>query len=302
MADLLGPASAPNAVTVRPSDARVFGGSDTWLQDCSSPSALDGTAIQAAYLNGILAQIRRAIRGMAITESNTDDDMLLKAIQAAGAGYVTQANLNAYLAMYPNATLGGGVTLSTGQIIVNSSGSNFCIWRGSSAKDATQLTGGQRTFATVANKTYHLRWSRVNGLLLRDLADVSYNPGALAETNAAFDSTYDDALMGRVTTNGSNVLTFQALANSPRLETVGIAALSVTSSGTNTTTGSATVTLNWARTPFVMLSQQQAQAVDSTAHENDFNIGLSASSRYGFSISMLDDWVTALGAYYHSGC
>lgn len=85
--DLLGPANAPNTVTVRPADARVFGTGDTWFKGCSAVDVDDGTEIDAPYLNGMLAQLRRAIRGQGVTENNADDDMLLKAIQSAGIRY-----------------------------------------------------------------------------------------------------------------------------------------------------------------------------------------------------------------------
>jgi hypothetical protein len=83
--DLLGPANSPNAVTVRPADTRVFGGNDTFFEDCSAPGAGDGTKVQAGFLNGLLQQVRRAIRGMGVTENNGDDDMLLKAIKASAS-------------------------------------------------------------------------------------------------------------------------------------------------------------------------------------------------------------------------
>lgn len=87
MSDLLGPANAPNAVTSRPADARVFGADDTWMQGCTSPDLDDGTEIQADFLNGLLAQVRRAIRGQGVGVVNADDDMLLKAIRSAGVRY-----------------------------------------------------------------------------------------------------------------------------------------------------------------------------------------------------------------------
>lgn len=83
MSDLLGPADAPNAVTVRPAESRTFDADDTFFKDCVNGVAGTGTSIQQAFLNGLLQQVRRAIRGMSITEDNADDDMLLKAIQAA---------------------------------------------------------------------------------------------------------------------------------------------------------------------------------------------------------------------------
>ncbi|WP_316168973.1 MULTISPECIES: hypothetical protein [unclassified Bradyrhizobium] len=93
--DLIGPSNAPNSVTTRPADSRatngaVVGAADTWFQDCTSPTANDGTKVMAAWLNGIMGQLRNAIRGNGnlvatsqpvVTESDADDAMLLKAMQ-----------------------------------------------------------------------------------------------------------------------------------------------------------------------------------------------------------------------------
>lgn len=62
MPDILGPASAPNAVTVRPSEARSFSLLDSWFKDCSSPTVEDGTDLQANFLNGLLAALRKIWR------------------------------------------------------------------------------------------------------------------------------------------------------------------------------------------------------------------------------------------------
>lgn len=256
MTDLLGPADAAGAVTARPSDSRVFGGSDTWIKDCTSPTAKDGTKITAAYLNGLLAQIRRAIRGMSVAENNADDDMLLKAIKAAVAGYVTEGQLEAAMPIFPMVGTGGVITYttSTGQIVVDAG--IAILHRGFRSVSTTDFDAAARTFATLANKTYHLRWdapgtglatpraSYPKGrLVLRDLADAAYNPSAVGEGNAAFDTAYDSALLARVVTNGSNALTVTALANKPRL----------TGSGTRSSTSSPATTddytLNWSRTP-----------------------------------------------------
>ncbi len=90
MTDLLGPASAPNAVTTRVAEYRTFGNVDTWFKPCSTPASQDGTQLQAPLMNGILAQLRGAIRGNGqlaagtgpvVPEVNTTDTMLLSAIQ-----------------------------------------------------------------------------------------------------------------------------------------------------------------------------------------------------------------------------
>lgn len=87
--DLLGPASAPNAVTVRPTENRTFGSADSFFRDCSSPTLDDGTELQAAFINQLLASARSLARGNGnlgggspvVTEDNTDDAVILKAVQ-----------------------------------------------------------------------------------------------------------------------------------------------------------------------------------------------------------------------------
>lgn len=88
--DLFGPGSnAPNVTTTRPADTRVFATVDTWIKDCSTPLAQDGTAIQAGWLNGIIGGFRALIRGNGQTAAladiipvnNADDTMALRSIQ-----------------------------------------------------------------------------------------------------------------------------------------------------------------------------------------------------------------------------
>ena len=90
MTDMLSPANAPFAVTVRPAESRTFSTADTWFQDCSSPDADDGTDIQAGWLNGVVAAMRALVRGngnlldgttKVVPEVGTDDNLLLKAVQ-----------------------------------------------------------------------------------------------------------------------------------------------------------------------------------------------------------------------------
>lgn len=252
MTDLLGPANAANSTTTRPTDARVFGGSDTFFKDCSSPTARDGTVLTASYLNGMLMQIRRAIRGMGITENNADDDMLLKALQASGAGKATEAGILSYNGLFPYSGITGGVTATTGQVVINSSVGNWVIFRGYQVSLSTNLTAGQRTFATAANKTYHLRWRRTTGPALLDLADPAYNPSALPETSAGFDSNFDDCLYAKVVTNGSNVPTVTLLSNFPLPLKSEVHTLvnTVFSPGWTTIPGTKYI-FNWGRTPVV---------------------------------------------------
>lgn len=78
--DILGPANASNSTTTRPADGRTIGGTDTWFQDCTTPTSGDGTDITAAQLNSILANLRALTRvngnlgtgAQVVAEDNTD--------------------------------------------------------------------------------------------------------------------------------------------------------------------------------------------------------------------------------------
>ncbi len=61
--DLLGPASASGAVTIRPGDTRTFGVVDSWFKDCSDAVTDDGTAYEASFFNALLANVRSVVRG-----------------------------------------------------------------------------------------------------------------------------------------------------------------------------------------------------------------------------------------------
>jgi hypothetical protein len=87
--DIFGPTVGAGGVTVRPGETRSFTGADTFFRDCSAPELDDGTEIQAAWLNQLLANARTLARGNGVTgtavsvvaEDNTDDGLLLKAVQ-----------------------------------------------------------------------------------------------------------------------------------------------------------------------------------------------------------------------------
>ncbi len=102
----------------------------------------------------------------------------------------------------------GTVTLAAGQSI---------LFRGWEHVSTDSYTLAARTFATVANKVYHLRLRRQTGPALLDIADVGYNPTGLAEYDTAFDSTFDDLLAARIVTSVTNVPTIVPLANIARM-------------------------------------------------------------------------------------
>jgi microcystin-dependent protein len=86
MTDLLGPASTANSLSSDPGETRTFGASDTFFKD-ATPGNQDGTYVPASWGNQINRLLRAAIRGMGITADNTNNNMLLQAIQAAQPAY-----------------------------------------------------------------------------------------------------------------------------------------------------------------------------------------------------------------------
>jgi hypothetical protein len=191
-----------------------------------------------------------------IAGSEGDDTTVLQAIEAliaaaTGGGDTSQfvlfSQAQARLPIFPEVTTNNGVInvtdLGTGNIRIPAS--------------ATILHRGIRTYttvqtdlATVLSKTYHLRWNPTDGFALKDLADTGYNPTVAAESNAAFDSTYDDMLVARIVTNSSNVPTITNLTNKHQLTiSQAMTAGSLSDSGAQEARSTQTLTYNWARAP-----------------------------------------------------
>ena len=49
-----------------------------------------------------------------------------------------------------------------------------------------------KSFPIEETKTYHLRFNLTDGFYLKDVSDVEYNPDSLDESDATFDTNYDD--------------------------------------------------------------------------------------------------------------
>lgn len=119
MADILGPASDAGAVTVRPPDTRIYGGSDTWFAPCDPLIPGSGTDVSAPWLNAILAQIRAAIDAAAVIRNPADDLMLWKAMQAAAMSGLAGVPTGAVL-WWPSQTLPGGWVKRNGAAVSRS--------------------------------------------------------------------------------------------------------------------------------------------------------------------------------------
>lgn len=243
-----------------------------------------------------------------ISGTEGDDTTVLQAIQAliaaaTGGGdtsqYVLFSQAQARLPIFPEVTTNNGVIAvtapSTGTVRVPAS--------------ATILHRGIRTYttsetdlATTASKTYHLRWNPTDGFLLKDLADTGYNPTVAAETNAAFDSAYDDMLVARIVTNSSNVATITNLVNRARLLSSGDSAVlnpTIWEDGAapSTLVGSQgdTVNLNWARKPVAYLTGFTDATVQVGNNFAEMSIVAQSLSRYQIKL-IYQRTVNAAGA------
>lgn len=242
-----------------------------------------------------------------IAGSESDDTTVLQAIQAmisaaTGGGDTSQfvlfSQAQARLPIFPEVTTNSGVIAitapSTGTIRVPAG--------------AVILHRGIRTYPTVevdlptvASKTYHLRWTPTGGaagtFVLKDLADVTYNPTVAAETNAAFDSSYDDMLVARIVTNSSNVAAITTLKNVARVMDTYVDSGGVVNSGQNGAFRNAVFTWNYARTPKILSSITQADTnVISEGANGDIDLLINETimTRYGATIAVRWDFSTAL--------
>ena len=217
--------------------------------------------------------------------------------------------------VYPYITVNGGfMTVNAGSGSVTLAAGQTFVYRGGVSYSTSDFELADRQFATLANKTYHLRWRYNAGepeLSLNDLADAGYNPGSLAETHQAFDSGFDDMLIARVVTDGSNVATITSLKNS---QVLAVAEMLAGSNGQNLAANGAcfdfSKTLNWARSP-ASFSFHQAKSINNGSQaDRDFNItgiGIAANStalnaatptialtRYGMAQRVESDYASEL--------
>jgi hypothetical protein len=160
-------------------------------------------------------------------------------------------------------------------------------------RGAFTYTSALTDLTTLANKTYHLRWSRTGGFALYDLSSGTYNPSALAETNSSFDTTYDDMLVARVVTSAGNVATITTLVNRARLAVYARAAGTPAATGAGTFAFTQSATTNWARTPTIRAITGGVQADASPAASLDHFANIVdqiAVTRYAASARVRSDW------------
>ena len=180
------------------------------------------------------------------------------------------------------------------------------LWRG-----VVPLEVPETTFATTANKTYHLRAAVDPATLavtvaLRDLADAAYNPApAKAEDDTFFDAGHDELLLAKVVTNGAGAAMITTIANAPDLRASVLAAgTNIQNANLNATTFDFAWPLAWPRAPEVQTYEVMLMGHNGgTESDDDREVrvfgtntatSLPALTRYGAKARILRDFLNAL--------
>lgn len=254
-----------------------------------------------------MREILAVIQAAGLTPNEGDLTQLYQAIAIIVGGVGGTPASFALNPIYPEVITNGGVmsiASNNGNVVV-ATGQQF-IHRGGVLYNTTSFTLGQRTLSTVASKTYHLRW-RYNGgspvLALIDVTDGTYNPGALAETDPTFDTTYDDMLIAKVVTDASNNTTTTALKNLARLSgTFYFEKLTGNTQNANKTSIiAASVTSNWARAPIMRSADAVVGATLTSGGGLDGYANLvsySAVNRYGVAANISTDFLSDVTGIY----
>lgn len=230
--------------------------------------------------------LRAVIVAAGLTPDHTDLTQLLGAIQSTAGGG------GSMLPIYPEIETVDhrlAVVDNDGSVLV--SAAQTWVMRGSLRYSSDDYASAELDFIHAANKTYHLRWTLAGGFALKDLADVAYNPGSLAEDHESFDTTYDDMLVARVVTDAGNVPVITPLANAARLNATVIKE-TIATSGTGSPNDSLTAALDWAVTPdvrFRSYSLEGTSSMESVKQKRVANL-----SRYGAELQIL-------GYYFEHG-
>lgn len=254
--------------------------------------------------NRLESEIGHVIDQAGIVQTDERMTQLYEAIQqlinaATGGGnpdqFILMDQARARLPIYPEILNSDGkIKLQAGEPGLVKITENFTI----SHRGIFQALIEAQTLTTTASKTYHLRWNKNDGLSLKDLSDLTYNPTRVAETNTAFDSTYDDALLARIITNSNNIPTLTPLVNLHVLKTSGEVqdprgaykgSLNDTAGYENNTMPSAIknydiLDLNWSRRPESYLSALNDVWSYGSGAEKEFSAGIKTLSRYQLGV------------------
>lgn len=174
------------------------------------------------------------------------------------------------------------------------------LWRGLTQISSDDFDLADRSFATVANKTYHLRWNAPgtgnatpqddwpNGRF--ELVDLTN--ATPAETDPIYDSTYDRMLIARIITDSQNAANIQALANAAVLKTTGQALLTSSNytyedeHNPSSIENFLNIYVLWARQPIPSMTAfndfSRYLPAWGSSTDAQTNIGVGPNDRYGF--------------------
>ncbi|QKV20232.1 hypothetical protein [Oricola thermophila] len=263
-----------------------------------------GSIVPAAAIEHPQRELAHLIEHAGLTPSATDLEQVRKAIEAlidaatGGGGsstYILMSQARARLPIFPEIMTGDGrmnVTSPGAGTILVPEAVQF-MHRGIFPVSTSDFDLADRTFATNANKTYHLRWNPVDGFALQDLADGAYNPDVKAESDAGFDSTYDDMLVARIVTDAGNVATITNLANRASLRAYVYETAEPELYSNNSWRADFSISLDWSRRPdFVAVASQVYAQQAATAYvQGGANRVIAESfTRYAISHSSMTDW------------
>lgn len=196
MTNLFGPGAFDCArpAPVRPafSPDNGPGDPDDWFKDCSSPLARDGTEWRATLLNFLIANLRSFVRKSGVSQSNIDDDLLIKALFSHGANravaggtandiVITLPLVPPDLAALENVPLWikTGGAANSGAVTLNPNGLGATQLRGA---DNLPLPAGVLPADTVFQAVYNGAWFQLLSIVPPSAAKV---PAAFIMTPAA---------------------------------------------------------------------------------------------------------------------
>lgn len=210
--------------------------------DRSTPNAQSGSKVPRQAVEHSQREIVHCIEQMGLTPDGADLTQLWQAIELK----VESVRVN--LPIYPNVLTSDGkipvTAFAPGTIRIPAS-VEF-VMRG-----GQKVTTIQTDRSTAINTTYHLRWNATDGFILKSLSDTAYNPGGVIgnESLPAFDSIYDDMLVAKVVTNGSNAATITNLVNKAELDTEVRISKALPSALNWAPLATSGATLDWSRKP-----------------------------------------------------
>ncbi len=242
--------------------AGTFSDKNSEFLEANKETGFTGTVCKAEWFNTLQRELCGIVEGFGETLDENNDqqisDILLRHLpikkpivqcQPSDGGLFLPEILT------KNNTLGID-SKQNGEIVIQSN--QAFLFKGVWEINTSDYEEKNRTFTTLPNKIYHLRFTIDDGFILNDLTDTKYNPSALPETHTQFDSNYNDMLIARVMTNKQNAITINSLKNKHQLSTIWNT--NVVQAKNNPTANitfytippQGTLLLNWSKTPTLL--------------------------------------------------